>query len=37
MFGVSVALTALGAAGAAAAAVREAPRYARWYRRATQS
>jgi hypothetical protein len=37
MFVVSVALTALGAAGATVAAVREVPRYARWYRRATQS
>ena len=32
MFVVSVALTVFGAVGATAAAVREVPRYARWYR-----
>ena len=36
MFIVSVGLTILGAAGATAAAVREAPRFARWYRQAHQ-
>ncbi len=33
MFVISVALTAYGAVAATAAAVREAPRFARWYHR----
>jgi hypothetical protein len=33
MFVVSAALTAYGAAAGAVAAVREVPRFARWYRR----
>jgi hypothetical protein len=36
MFIVSAALTAYGAAAAATVAVREAPRFVRWYRRAVQ-
>jgi hypothetical protein len=36
MFIVSAALTAYGAAAAATAAILEAPRFVRWYRRATQ-
>jgi hypothetical protein len=35
MFVIATALTALGAAVATVAAVREAPRFARWYRRAS--
>ncbi|MDQ1489433.1 MAG: hypothetical protein QOJ23_1947 [Actinomycetota bacterium] len=34
MFVMSVALTIVGAVGATAAVVREAPRFARWYRHA---
>jgi hypothetical protein len=36
MYIVSAALTIYGAAAATTAAVREAPRFVRWYRRATQ-
>lgn len=36
MFIVSAALTAYGAAAAATAAVREVPRFVRWYRRVAQ-
>jgi hypothetical protein len=36
MFVVSVALSAYGAAAAATVAVREVPRFVRWYRRAVQ-
>ena len=36
MFLVSAALAAYGAAAAATAAVFEAPRFVRWYRRAVQ-
>ena len=35
MFIVSAALTAYGAVAAGVAAVREAPRFARWYQRVT--
>ena len=37
MFVIATALTVLGAAAATAAAVREAPRFARWYHRAVNA
>jgi hypothetical protein len=36
MIAIAVAFTALGAVAAAGAAVREGPRFARWYRRTSQ-